>query len=195
MGATARRRQGRGWGRTWRALGHTALAALLPLALLAAPAAAAPPPGGSGILAPTANTQGDDLPAPSVVSPTPHDGVGGQILKATLKDSAGGLTSADARLKVNGRVRYRFTGLSLTRAGGDTWTFSLTLPNVSDPTNARLRVRVFDASGRGSPWSGTYDLTIDPPPPVNQLPEAPYAAVFPAALLAAFALVRRRRAA
>jgi MYXO-CTERM domain-containing protein len=179
--------------RTWRALRRTALAALLPLALLTAPAAAAPPPGGSGILAPTADTQRSALPRPQVVAVTPQPAYGGGRVVVTVKEDAPDLVQADADLTGDG-VRLSASGLAL-QGGAGTWTFDLALPPVSTATSVELRVRVVDGDGLRSPPSFAYGLTIDPPPPVNQLPEAPYAAVFPAALLAAFALARRRRAA
>jgi hypothetical protein len=76
---------------------------------------------------------------------------------------------------------------------GQWWTATVSVPDVQSDVQGYLAATVVDATGRSGPAISLLPLDVQPGQPINQLPEAPYAAIFPAILLAAFGVSRRRR--
>lgn len=137
------------------------------------------------------------VPSPTLVSVAPDPAQSGQTITITLtEDKHQSLADATFTFSAKGAVVARFDATLVrgsTAGSNTTWVANTSAPTVSSDTVGTLAATVTTTKGSVSGASGAIAFTDDGQP-LNELPEAPYALVFPALLLLAFGArqVRRR---
>lgn len=188
--------------------GQTAAAGLGVLAAaclaVACVAAAAEPAAARSLQVPLAPSAAaaPALEPPTITALSPNPVTGAGVLSVDITDPNGGAVASVgiAYYAQNGNTilaTLPTAGVTAAgRRGDDTyWTVTATAPSLPDSLVGHVAITDTLATGQVTPQSAQVPLALTGPP-LRQLPQTPYAGLFPLALLLAFGLFwRRRRAA
>lgn len=149
--------------------------------------------GSASAFADSPNQNDHTSTTPVIVSVSPDPANAGQVLTITISDPSGTYTGASFQWRPNSGQTVNFDASSLVQGTGTTWIATATAPDATSNESGDLRVWLDKSTSSGTTDpSSPFAFGLNGQPQ-NELPEAPYAAIFPAALLLAFGAVTLRR--